>query len=843
MSSRKEKNRRRNVRLFKKAYLAFSDLRIRFQFLTLGIILSSLFIILLAVDNRQLITSKAASMLCDDQSWYCLGECASQSVRKIFTDTWKPKGIDPATRWREEKSGGKPYLCNPSNNPPAATVRPPSPAPSVYSYPTYIPIVVRTTPAPTVTPVNDPQCKNVGNITKLHCCGGSSYCQRHGPGRNPVDSLSYTCDACSGSNICRENYGCIYQACLNSGDKAEINGQYYACFKYGSNPGFLVQVKPEFYNSSYPTNADDVYKNLSVVANAVSSFDQMLARGKIYEYYLSSEANNTLFDKAGVTIVAGLDNLYYYTVGKIGQASSIGLNEISAGAWGDKNAEAYSSYGTFKSLQALKIQEALLSGKDYEDITDFSHLPQMAQLMAAGIARYAGQLTFGLIPGPEKVVNATIDNLAGNNQTDREYADAVVSAITDAINIGYLGKDLINPLVNKKLAAKSLTTMEDSAILNSRFIAGQQAGSPVGLILQGKKWVHFYEGQSLPVGTYGFFDGKFYQLTADIAQRWQAAWSRYNPSRKGFELLKSEDFGRLKVGEIVNTFDVNTRQPIYYQLIKDPYNPRRLSSRQLTQEEVNAITSGARAPEMPNPPRTSTISRVGSFASNVKKGQDAAFATNVSNQIRKAYLVVADGHGVGGEIASQIAVSNFDSYISRFAASSHSEIEVLQSTIKALDDEIVSRTSGGTTFTAAAYRGSDLYIAHMGDSRLYLLRGGKFQPLTQDHHWPEGTYRYDTMVSKSLGDIGVRQVATPGDALYFTTPDIINIKVEPGDILIAGSDGLTHWIDHDRDSFSFIKQAINSSGPEQAAPVIANYAAAAINNGDDVSVAILQIGQ
>jgi len=928
MSSRKEKNRRRNVGLFKKAYLAFSNLRIRFQFLTLGIILSSLFIILLAVDNRQLITSKAASILCDDQSWYCLGECASASVRKIFTDTWKPKGIDPATQWRQEKSGGKPYLCNPSNNPPVATVRPSSSAPSqggpapsvyvsqgpnlpcddqswyclgecasasvrqlfnntygtangsarwrneksqgnpascftgsittpnpsisVYAYPTYIPVVIRTTPAPTVTPVNDPQCKNVGNITKLHCCGGSSYCQRHGPGRMG-SSVTYSCEKCEGSNICRENYGCIYQACQNAADKTEKDGQYYACFKYGSNPGFLVQVKPEFYNSSYPANADEVYKNLSVAANAVSSFDQMLARNKMYGYYLGSEASTTIFDKAGVAIVAGLDNLYYNSVGRIGQAASVGLGEITGGAIGDTNAQIYSSYGQFKLLQMQKIQEAIVTGKDFEDITDFSHLPQMAQIFAAGMARYAGLLTFGLLPGPEKIVNATIDNIAGSDPEQREYADEVIYAITDAINIGFLAKDAVNPYKNYKLAQVAEKAAGSSKIVNAATYSFEPGVSePVRFWVQrlyNNVWV-WDDLNNVPMDNFVWQEGQ----TVPIRKS-QLSIYRYSvkPPPRDWNLAP---LGKLKPGDIIwlNKKVYIIKNDQWGKPIIDFTNPINNGATVIFRGKVYqavrdkdgmfTLKEVGRQETQINPPRTSTISRVGSFASNVKNGQDAAFATNVPNQIRKAYLVVADGHGVGGEIASQIAVSKFDGYIQYYASAGYSPTQIFQSTIKALDDDIVRRTSGGTTFTAAVYRGSDLYIAHLGDSRLYLLRNGKFQPpLTQDHNWPGGSRRYGIMVSKSLGDIGIRQAATAQDALNYTSPDIITIEVKPGDILIAGSDGLTHYIDHNRGSFSFIKQAIDSYGPEQAAPIIANYAAVATNNADDISVAILQIGQ
>ncbi|WP_061961319.1 PP2C family protein-serine/threonine phosphatase [Demequina flava] len=124
-------------------------------------------------------------------------------------------------------------------------------------------------------------------------------------------------------------------------------------------------------------------------------------------------------------------------------------------------------------------------------------------------------------------------------------------------------------------------------------------------------------------------------------------------------------------------------------------------------------------------------SDVGLVRSN---NQDSAFAG-------PHLLVVADGMGgaAGGDIASSIAVGR----LAALDGESHGPDEALDELKEAIADahaEIVERAANdpelsglGTTVTALLRAGSTLSMAHIGDSRAYLMRDGELDQVTTDH--------------------------------------------------------------------------------------------------------------
>ena len=102
------------------------------------------------------------------------------------------------------------------------------------------------------------------------------------------------------------------------------------------------------------------------------------------------------------------------------------------------------------------------------------------------------------------------------------------------------------------------------------------------------------------------------------------------------------------------------------------------------------------------------------------------------------------------------------------------------------------KTGMGTTFTTAYIVGFDLFIVHVGDSRVYRLRGGALVQLTHDH-----------TVAQRLADSGVipqENVATHPERNRLTQVvggsggwirgETHHVKLEPGDALLLCSDGL-----------------------------------------------------
>jgi protein phosphatase len=104
--------------------------------------------------------------------------------------------------------------------------------------------------------------------------------------------------------------------------------------------------------------------------------------------------------------------------------------------------------------------------------------------------------------------------------------------------------------------------------------------------------------------------------------------------------------------------------------------------------------------------------------------------------------VVSDGIGGhrAGEVAAEMAVESISHMVAQSDA--HSPLAILDHAIQVTSDAIAARAKDdsqrlgmGTTCACAWVIGSRLYIASVGDSRVYLLRNGSLMQLTTDHTW------------------------------------------------------------------------------------------------------------
>jgi serine/threonine protein phosphatase PrpC len=112
--------------------------------------------------------------------------------------------------------------------------------------------------------------------------------------------------------------------------------------------------------------------------------------------------------------------------------------------------------------------------------------------------------------------------------------------------------------------------------------------------------------------------------------------------------------------------------------------------------------------------------------------------------------IVADGIGghQAGEVAAQLTI---DTIVQRLLPYQGGDPlpEILSAIIEA--GRVVSgaahaqdeRAGMGSTVALAMIVGSQLYTAHVGDSRIYLLRGGRLQQITTDHTWVQEAIDYD----------------------------------------------------------------------------------------------------
>ena len=179
-------------------------------------------------------------------------------------------------------------------------------------------------------------------------------------------------------------------------------------------------------------------------------------------------------------------------------------------------------------------------------------------------------------------------------------------------------------------------------------------------------------------------------------------------------------------------------------------------------------------------------------------------------------MVVADGMGghAGGEVASQMAISalvklalDVPDWFFRVDKDHVSEIEQrTRRIVQQVDSELIERAHQdetlrgmGTTLTGARSLGRDLLIAHVGDSRAYLLRAGRLQRLTRDHTYAQLLVETGQLQESEAASSPARHILTNvlGGTDEHVDVDVDMMQLEDGDRLLLCSDGLTDLVEDD----------------------------------------------
>ena len=181
-----------------------------------------------------------------------------------------------------------------------------------------------------------------------------------------------------------------------------------------------------------------------------------------------------------------------------------------------------------------------------------------------------------------------------------------------------------------------------------------------------------------------------------------------------------------------------------------------------------------------------------------KNNQDSGYAS-------PHLLVVADGMGgaAAGDLASAVAID----IIRKIDDPSTGEqmLEVLARAIHQANDKIaelvesdLSLEGMGTTVTGAMFDGAQLGLAHIGDSRAYLLRDGHLDRLTHDHTWVQSLVD-DGKISESEAAMHPHRslLLKVLNGQPTNDPDLAMVPVVAGDRLMFCSDGVCGLIDDD----------------------------------------------
>jgi protein phosphatase len=180
-----------------------------------------------------------------------------------------------------------------------------------------------------------------------------------------------------------------------------------------------------------------------------------------------------------------------------------------------------------------------------------------------------------------------------------------------------------------------------------------------------------------------------------------------------------------------------------------------------------------------------------------RDNEDSAFA-------RAPLFVVADGMGgaQAGEVASRIAIEAFEHDLPGGMEAQQGLVERVREANRRIYDcsrEERERAGMGTTLTAAYLEDQTVAIAHVGDSRAYMLRDGSLQRLTRDHSLVDELVRQGKLTEEQAAEHPQRSIITralgPEPEVEV---DTWSYPVRPGDVLLLCSDGLTSMLSEEQ---------------------------------------------
>lgn len=223
----------------------------------------------------------------------------------------------------------------------------------------------------------------------------------------------------------------------------------------------------------------------------------------------------------------------------------------------------------------------------------------------------------------------------------------------------------------------------------------------------------------------------------------------------------------------------------------------------------------------------------------VRKGNEDSYL------LEAPIYAVADGMGghIAGDVASATAVSVISEGID---AQPPEDGSALANLVSRANDAIWEKARSdpslrgmGTTCTLLMIDGDVAHIAHVGDSRAYLLRDGSFRQLTEDHTLVERMVREGRLSAEEAANHPQRSIITRALGVDSNVQvDVLEEPLAKGDRILLTSDGLTGMVEPDE-----IARVLDGEEDPQAA---ADRLVAMANDAggeDNVTVLVLHVGK
>jgi serine/threonine protein phosphatase PrpC len=227
-----------------------------------------------------------------------------------------------------------------------------------------------------------------------------------------------------------------------------------------------------------------------------------------------------------------------------------------------------------------------------------------------------------------------------------------------------------------------------------------------------------------------------------------------------------------------------------------------------------------------------------------------------------ALFIVADGMGghAAGEVASAIAVRTVHEEIKRekeliddYVAGATGASKVTPKDIVALVEHAVQRACSkiheearvdavkrgmGTTLSALLVVGHQGFIAHVGDSRIYLSRGGHIQQLTEDHTVYNELIKRGKLTREQIEKVQQKNAITRAVGVYERVEvDTLVLELIAGDTLVLASDGLHGYLESPEELCAPL--ALEGDGAVKALVALANER----GGKDNITTIVVRVGE
>jgi len=235
----------------------------------------------------------------------------------------------------------------------------------------------------------------------------------------------------------------------------------------------------------------------------------------------------------------------------------------------------------------------------------------------------------------------------------------------------------------------------------------------------------------------------------------------------------------------------------------------------------------------------------------VRANNEDSFAFDTTTGV----FVVCDGMGgrAAGEVASTMAVNTLIEYFQASAGEDHASgssfdhsdsATALGDAIAFANDRIRQAAANspaqfgmGSTIVAALWTRDAFSIAHVGDSRIYLIRRNKIQQLTNDHSLVMEEVRNGLMSLEEARDSANQNIILRAlGAEDSVQPDLAHVPVEAHDILLLTTDGLVRYID----DHQILEMIGSTSTLEQACDLLIQSAKDA-GGSDNITCLLIRI--